>query len=69
MPDADETDLMLFNGVRIVAERSRVLLCVIHERAVWVHRSQLREGTDVRARGDRGRLVIPKWLAVDLDLV
>jgi hypothetical protein len=69
MPDADENELMLFDGVRVVAERSRVLLCLIRDRKVWVQRSHVQEGSEVKTRGDRGRLVIPKWLAVDLDLL
>ena len=54
MSDADENELMLFDGVRIVAERSRVLLCLIRDRTVWVHRSQLREGSDIPRLRRRG---------------
>ena len=69
MSDRDETDLLLFDDVRVIAERSRVLLCLIRDRTVWVHRSHVGLGSNVNRRGDHGRLVIPKWLAVDLDLL
>jgi hypothetical protein len=67
-PMSNPTDIV-FEDVRVVADNGMALQCVVDRRTVWVGRLQVLPGSTVRAVGDRGRLVIPDWLARDLRLV
>ncbi len=64
MADADP---VVFEDVEVVDDSGGVLECRHQGRALWVNVSQLAAGTTVRRTGDRGRLVIPRWLADTLD--
>jgi hypothetical protein len=66
MTDSNE---VVLDGVRVVADNGLALKCVIDRREVWVGRLQILPGSTVRAVGDFGRLVIPTWLADDLGLL
>jgi hypothetical protein len=57
-----------FSG-RLVREGGLALLCDIGGQQVWVPRSQLLVGTTVRHAGDDGQIVIPSWLARNLQLL
>ena len=63
-PDDD----VVFDGVRVLADNGMSLKCQIGRREVWVGRLQVLPGSNVRAVGDFGRLVMPAWLAKDLSL-
>jgi hypothetical protein len=54
---------------RLVREGGMALLCEIDGQQVWVPRSQLLVGTTVQHVGDQGEIVIPHWLAINLQLV
>jgi len=45
------------------------LVCRVGVQQVTVPRYVLKAGTQVRAEGDRGTLVLPMWFAVDAGLV
>ena len=51
-------------AVEVVAESSATLRCRTGETVVDLARTHLRPGTEVRHVGDRGALVLPRWLAV-----
>ena len=46
-----------------------VLICEKKRRRVGVPLAQIAAGSQVRFPGDYGDLVIPRWLAVNLDLI
>jgi hypothetical protein len=39
------------------------------DKVIWVPRLQMLPGTTIARRGDRGRLVLARWLAINLDLI
>lgn len=54
--------------VEVLAETARALLVVLEDgdgEKVWVPKSQLKTGTGVENPGDKGDLVVPRWLAVE----
>jgi hypothetical protein len=48
---------VVFDDVLVVGDRGD-LVCEIASRRVEIHRHAVRDGSQIRARGDRGRLVI-----------
>jgi hypothetical protein len=56
---------VVLDDVEVVRETELALLCRIGGQRHWVARMQLLAGTDVRHAGDRGRLVLPAWLATE----
>jgi hypothetical protein len=64
----DPREEMTFEDVEVVGDDGLALKCVVEGRAVWIGHLQILPGSSVRAVGDRGRLVIPAWLARDLGL-
>jgi len=34
----------------------------------WIPKSQLRQGTNVIAKGDKGKIIIPRWIAVEKEI-
>ncbi len=58
-----DTDPVAFQDVEVVDDSGGVLACRHRGRPLWVGVHQLAAGTTVRRKGDRGRLVIPRWLA------
>jgi hypothetical protein len=61
-------DVVAFEGVVVVRESNLALLCVIDGRCIWVPRGQILNG-ELCSTPDRGRLVIPRWLARDQRLL
>jgi len=53
---------------RLLREGGLAILCDIGGQQVWVPRSQLLVGTTVQHAGDDGDIVIPRWLARNLQL-
>jgi hypothetical protein len=51
-------------AVEVIAESSATLRCRSGETIVELARKHLRPGTQVEHVGDRGTLVVPRWLAV-----
>lgn len=63
----DET--VVLDAVEGRSETERGLVCRVGDRPVQIPPRFLLAGSEVRRPGDRGRLVIPRWLAADLGLV
>jgi hypothetical protein len=54
--------------VEVLDGGNLVMRCRVGERIVWVPALATLLGTEIARRGDRGRLVLPHDLAVDLGL-
>ena len=57
------------DNVEVVRETDLVLMCRVGERVVGVPPRRMLPGTTVWRRGDRGRLILPREVALNLDLV
>ena len=69
MPDVPAPDTVAFDAVEVIDEEAQALLCVIDEEEHWIAKHLAAEGNQAARKGDRGRLVIPGWLATDYRLV
>jgi hypothetical protein len=58
-----------FRDIDVLDEAAEGLLCQILARRVTVPSLLLQPGTAVQRTGDRGTLVIPRWLGIGLGLV
>lgn len=58
-----------FRDVEVLDDAVAALLCRIAAKRVTVPSLLLQPGTAVRRSGDRGTLVIPRWLGIGLGLV
>ena len=63
-------DFVTFEDVEAITSNGLGLLCRVSGAEVWVPYANMarREGTVCRP-GDHGRLIIPHWLAVNLELI
>ena len=68
MPQDRAPDTVQFDSVEVVDEAAEALLCVIAGEEHWIAK-HLAAGSEVMRKGDRGRLVIPGWLASDYRLI
>jgi len=66
-PTRDEPETIA--DVICMRETDKALLCTIDGAEVWIPKSQLLAGNEVDARGCQGDLVIPRWLAIEKQLV
>jgi hypothetical protein len=57
-------DTITISNVEVVREGGLALLCRIRGKELWIPRAQILNG-GVRAAGDRGTIVVPKWFAAD----
>jgi hypothetical protein len=55
--------------VEVLNDTNLVLYCRVGDEVVGVPSLQVLPGTQIKHRGDRGRLVLPHDLAVELGLV
>ena len=62
-------DLPVTLSGRLLREGGMAILCEIDGQQVRIPRSQLLVGTIVQRVGDQGEIVIPRWLAINLQLV
>lgn len=67
MPTDTSDDLVLFEDVRLVESTAPALLCRIGRRTVWLPRHHV-SGKLLR-RGDRGTLLVRRWVARDRQLI
>lgn len=61
-----------FDGAVAVGGSDRALRVDLDgdaERVVWIPRSLIAEESEVREKGDEGRLVVPEWWAIQEGLV
>jgi hypothetical protein len=68
MPENRTPDVVQFDAVEVIDEADQALLCVIEGEEHWIAK-HLAVGSEVVRKGDRGRLVIPTWLANDYRLL
>ena len=54
--------------VEVIGDSGTALLCMIGERQVWVPVLEMKYGSQVAKVGDRGKLVISRWLAEQVGL-
>ena len=54
--------------VEVLDYGNLVMRCRVGDRVVWVPPLRVLTGTTIKKRGDRGQLVLPHDLAVELDL-
>ena len=59
-------DLVQFQDVHVIAATAPALRCRIGDKCVWLPRSQI--SGKLWCTGDRGKLLIPRWVARDLHL-
>jgi hypothetical protein len=63
--DADA--LVLFQAVRVIRATASALLCRIGDRSVWLPRVHI--SGRLWCTGDRGKLLIRRWVARDRQLI
>jgi hypothetical protein len=57
-----------FADVEVIWDGGTALLCVIGGRRVWVPVLEMKYGSEVAKLGDRGKLVVSRWLAEQVGL-
>ena len=62
------SDRVEFRDVEALSYRRLSLVCRVESTLVSVPPRRILPGSQVRRRGDRGKLVLPKEVAVDLGL-
>ncbi|MBA2708700.1 MAG: hypothetical protein H0U59_12920 [Gemmatimonadaceae bacterium] len=58
----DQPDVTI-EGVEVTVATAKALLVTKDGKENWVPLSQLKDGTTVKKRGDKGRIILPAWLA------
>jgi hypothetical protein len=58
-----------FSYAEAVEQRGMSLHCLVYGKRAALSPLLIQPGSDVWRPGDRGRLVIPRWLAIELNLV
>lgn len=68
---ADEADYsdVEFENVEAIAATDKAVLCVIEGKQHWIPQSQIRPNSEVWKQGDKGTLVISRWIAEQKDLI
>ena len=66
MRDGDADELLAFERVRVLNVTSGAMRCLIGDKRVWLPREHIRGA--LRCRGDSGRLMVRRWVAVDRKL-
>jgi len=64
----DEENFVEIDGVKVVIETEKAILCLIHDEEVWVPKSQIMEHSQVQGEGDEGFLSITKWFSEETGL-
>jgi hypothetical protein len=66
----DTHDFVIFQDVEAIGSNGLGLLCRVNGKEVWVpYANMARRECTVRRPGDCGLLVVPHWLAVNLELL
>ena len=58
----DTVETAMFRAVEVT------FLCLIGAEQGWVPLTEIRYGSEVAQRGDRGRLIVSRWFAQNLGL-
>ena len=56
------------DDAQCLSESPKALLVLIAGREHWVPKSQIHDDSEVYKRGDRGKLVMSKWIATERGL-
>ena len=68
--DMHTQDFVIFQDVEAIGSNGLGLLCRVNGKEVWVpYANMARRECTVRRPGDCGLLVVPHWLAVNLELL
>ena len=62
-------DTVELPDVEVLDASGSDIVCLLGARRITVPSLLMQPGTAVRQRGDRGKLVIPRWLGIGLGLV
>ena len=65
----DGSPQMELDNVEVVSDAELVLMCRVGKTVVGVPPRRMLPGTTVWRRGDRGRLILPRELALNLGLI
>ena len=65
--DDDADDLVAFEDVRVIRSEAHALLCEVGERRVWLPRRHI--SGKLWCTGDRGKLLIRRWVARERELI
>jgi hypothetical protein len=61
-------DDAVYDDVRVIADNDMALRCIVRGREVWIGKLQAQPGSTVCRAGDRGRLVLKRWMLADLGI-
>jgi len=64
----DGSDRVTFDDVEVVSD-GVILSCRVGKRVVWIPPRRMLPGTTIARRGDRGRLVVSRELALTIGLI
>jgi hypothetical protein len=64
----DAVETAMFRAVEVIRDAGTAFLCLIGAEQVWVPLTEIRYGSEVAQRGDRGRLIVSRWFAQNLGL-
>jgi len=64
----DPDDPFTIETAEVISEGRRASLCRVDERGLWIPNDRILPGSEIRNNGDRGRLLVPRWLAEHLGL-
>ena len=53
----------------VLQDREKSLIVIVGDREVLIPKSQIGETSEVKGEGDKGLLLIPRWLARDRRLI
>jgi hypothetical protein len=65
----EKRDLVEVEDVLVIEEREKSLLVLYEGEEILIPRSQISDTSEVQGDGDKGVLVIPRWLANDRDML
>ena len=64
----DGSDRVTFDDVQVLSD-GVILSCRVGKKVVWVPPQRMLPGTTIARRGDRGRLVLSREVALNLGLL
>ena len=64
----DGSDRVEFSNVHVISRSAFMLVCRVGKRVVAVRSRSILPGSEVKGKGDRGRLVLSREMAVSLGL-
>ena len=67
----DESDYedVEIEDVEVIAATEKAILCLIDGKQHWIPQSQIQPDSEVWKRGDKGTLVISRWIAEQKELL